>query len=231
MKEPLRSSTSSTPQASGPSATAVERILGRGRRAESEGEAWRLLAISLDSPRKDPGVCRSTLVAEPRTGASGNLVSLMLSLIHSEERGLPTLLVDGSGGRRSLSAQLDADSVQGLFDALKDPSAPLASRIQALPGGLAFLPAGSPGPGRLGLLDPAALRKFLDRASPGYAEVLVASRGVLDDAATLTWAQSVDRVILVATEGATRIADMEEAQRRLASSGAPEIVTLLASRD
>ena len=85
--------------------------------------------------------------------------------------------------------------------------------------------AASPGFGRPAR--PEAIRKLVDIASSEFDFVLVSGAITSGGARSVAFANAVDASFLVATEGASRMTDLENAQRLLERSGASRIGLVL----
>ncbi|WP_179405211.1 GNVR domain-containing protein [Burkholderia guangdongensis] len=166
------------------------------------------------------------LLVAPDAGAGCAFIAARLAAL-SAATGARVLLVDADPHRANLSARLGCARAPGLSDWLAGPAhAAPALRVDCLEG-VAVLPAGAPDTHATDRLAGLASLARLSALARNYDRVLVVAPPVLAWSDAGAFAPLAGTVLLVARAGATRLAALADAARRLADYGvAPDGVVL-----
>ena len=174
--------------------------------------------------RKEGGALVVTVTsATPKAGKS--FVAANLSILFAQ-LGRRTLLVDGDIRKRSATKAFGFDSEPGFLDLLRggewDPS--IARNI---PGGCAFLPAGSEPSALSGSIRPEDLDATLARIRPEFDAIILDSPPVLAIADACIMSRFSDLTLVIARSRKTRMAELRRAVGALFAAGPGDMMIVV----
>lgn len=179
------------------------------------------LATKLDFELTNGKVGHSVLVTSPRTPQSGGRTSLELGHSLAENLRHRVLLIDGTLGASGIGSVLGTRGEPGFTDLLLGSLDRLDSLIRPTPHERLFLlPAGMTMSLPAVRLWAGNLAPLAQRLQEHFDYLVFHGAPVLEDPRVLLIPALVDRVLLVAEEGVTRMEDLEAGRRNLEERGA-----------
>jgi hypothetical protein len=189
--------------------------------------AYRRLAFQLHHgmPRVE-NASRSVLVVTPNESDVWATGCLALVTCMAEELRRPVLLVDADG-EGAVSQTLDSSFSPGLDKFLGQPPRPVQELVLATSQpNVWFLPKGTSQDSPL-LTSPEIAQESLVRLGTNWDFVVIAGGAVLRNSFALSLSPHVGKVLLLAIESQTRVADIDAAQNALEQCRAQNVSLVL----
>jgi Mrp family chromosome partitioning ATPase len=192
------------------------RLLRPDARRTTDNRSFLRLATRIEFELTDGGVGHSLLLAAPRSARIVSHATLELGFCLAEDLGRRVLLVDATFCNSGIGAVLGLEKNPGLADLLGGADRLFESTIRATRHERIFILTS----GNVAATDPATLRSanlegLLRHATAVFDYVLIQGSPVLDDARSLILSPLVERILLIAEEGKTRLEDLEHSCRDL----------------
>lgn len=173
-------------------------------------EKLRLLALRLKNMR-DSRKLKIVLITSTIPEEGKSLISANLAVTLARSRHLKTLLLECDLRRPTLAQVLTGRNLPGVSECLQ-LKRPVENYLYKMePSGFFFLPAGSPPPNPLELMQSTRFQQILQQLSASFDWILIDSPPVLPLADTSLLMRFSDGVLMVAREGVTQKKPMQKA--------------------
>jgi Mrp family chromosome partitioning ATPase len=174
---------------------------------------------------------RCVMVTSPATSRAAYLATLAFAHSLSAE-GARVLLVDASfHGPDGLRKVVGGNPETGFLNVLDGAAERVKEFIVPTDDeGVSFLSSGMSSESALTLITEERIKAFRELLARDYDWVLLSCRPVIDDSIALALPRLVDCVIIVATEGSTRIDRLDETKDALDRAGARRVGMVLTRR-
>jgi len=173
-------------------------------------EKLRLLALRLKNMR-DKRKLKVVLITSTMPEEGKSLISANLAVTLARSRHLKTLLLECDLRRPTLSQVLTGCNLPGLSEVLQSGRNVRELMYETQPSGFFFLPAGSPPPNPLELMQSTRFQQIMQQLSASFDWILIDSPPVLPLADTSMLMRFSDGVLMVAREGVTQKKPMQKA--------------------
>lgn len=199
---------------------------------EALHEEYRWLALQINLDIKPAGQGRCLIMTSPGKREQGEEVIVGLAEVFSTEHGCKVLIVDARFDAGSMSKKLSIPPYPGLLNILNGPgpsfeNAPLFRRTSKP--GLFFLACGQTDKSLGKLLDPKQVRDVIDYLRNQFDFIMMKCGPILNSPEILCLAPIADTVLLMISEGVTRISDIVKAHEILKNAKSKQIMMVLAS--
>lgn len=188
--------------------------------------AVRMLATKLAYTTPDKTTSSALVVGTASHDGSADLALGMATAL--ARAGRRVLLVDGNEEGGELSELLGIDGSPGLAELLESPQLNAADLVMSRSRGPAVLSRGRST--RMDLIDRDAAASVVDRLTNEYEIVLFTASPIHLSGSALAWAQSIERVLLVAERDRAKRDDVAYAIDSLAAGAATVLGTVLVDR-
>jgi capsular exopolysaccharide synthesis family protein len=186
------------------------RLLSLTHMGSLGAEKLRLLALRLKNMR-DTRKLKTVLITSTMPEEGKSLISANLAVTLARSRHLRTLLLECDLRRPTLAQVLTGRNLPGLSEVLQSGRGVHELMYETQPSGFFFLPAGSPPPNPLELMQSTRFQQIMQSLSASFDWILIDSPPVLPLADTSLLMRFSDGVLMVAREGVTQKKPMQKA--------------------